>query len=101
MIGLTLVEMAFDPPAPYTMISVDEHVCPSCGCRIVSNFADNPFSRHNDSDFKPKLHELLRHHPTKIRVEWEHLPSAHQSEDPVAYLIEWLRTEPMAKSKKE
>jgi len=90
MIGLTLVEMAFDPPVPYAMISVDEYKCPSCGCKVISKFADKPFSRHHDEDFKPKLLVQANTNPMKIRVEWEHIPSAHQSENPVAYLIEWL-----------
>jgi len=101
MIGVTVVEMAHDPPSPYAMISADEHKCRSCGLKVVGVFADNPYSRSHDDDFNSKLWEIAQDNPMKVRVEWEYLPPAGWSEDPVAYLLEWLRTEPIAKSTKE
>ena len=101
IMGVTVVEMAFDPPRPYSMISADEHKCRSCGFKVISVFADKPFSRHHDEDFKSRMLEIANTNPMNIRVEWEHLPLANWSEDPVAYLLEWLRLELLAKSIKE
>lgn len=101
MQGVILVEMAFNPPSPYALVSADEYKCRSCSYRIISGFGDKPFSRHHDEDFKSRLLELANTNPMKIRVQWEHLPTAIYSEDPVAYLLEWLRTERMAKATKE
>jgi len=101
MLGVTVVEMAFNPPSPYAMVSADEYKCRSCSYRVISGYGDKPFSRHHDDDFKSRLLGLANANPMKIRVEWEHLPTAICSEDPVAYLLEWLRTEPIAKSTKE
>ena len=100
MQGVTVIEMAHNPPEPYTMIMADEYKCRSCDCKVIGAFGNEPFSQYGNVEFKAMLEIAIRN-PMKIRIEWEHLPSAHQSEDPVAYLIEWLRTEPMAKSKKE
>ena len=100
MQGVTVVEMAYDPPTPYAMISADEFKCQSCGFKIISGYGDKPFSRHHNDDFKSKMLEIANTNPMKIRVEWEHLPLANWSEDPVAYLLEWLRLEPLAKATK-
>lgn len=93
--GVTVVEMAFNPPAPYCMISADEYACRNCDIKVIGHlaFASQPFSRHNDDDFKSKLWELVQDHPELVRVNWEHLPQAQMREDPIGYLLEWLRKE--------
>ena len=101
VIGVTVVEMAHDPPRPYAMISADEHKCRSCGFKVVSVFANNPFSDITDSGFKSRLLEIVNNVPMKIRVEWEYLPPANWQEDPVAYLVEWAKLEPFVNNEKE
>ena len=93
--GVTVVEMAFNPPSPFCMISADEYACRNCGIKVIGHltYASQPFSRHHDSDFKSKLWELVQDHPELLRINWERLPSAHLRDDPIAYLILCLRTE--------
>lgn len=101
VIGVTVIEMAHDPPRPYAMISADEYKCRSCGLKVVGVFADNPYTHCHDDDFKSSLVELMNTVPMKIRVEWEHLPPANWQEDPVAYLVEWAKLEPFVNNEKE
>ena len=93
--GVTVVEMAFNPPSPYCMISADEYVCQNCGIKVIGHlaFANQPFSRHHDNDFKSKLRELVQDHPELLRINWERLPSAKLRDDPIAYLLLYLRKE--------
>lgn len=98
--GVTVVSMALDPPTPRAMIMADEYKCRSCGCKVITEFGEKPFSRHNDKDFKAMLTLAIRN-PMKIRVEWEHLPPANWQDDPVAYLVEWAKLEPFVNNKKE
>ena len=101
MRGVTVVEMAHDPPTPRAMTMADEYKCRSCGCKVIGAFGKASFSRRHDDDFKSRLVELMNTVPMKIRVEWEYLPPANWQDDPVAYLVEWAKLEPFVNNKKE
>ncbi len=54
--GVVVVEHASF--GPYTLQAADEFICPNCGIRAITSFANAILARHNDSD---QGHSFDRH----------------------------------------
>ena len=54
-IGVYCVDMAFSPPSPYEIRVADAYICPGCAKIVIVGFANEPISRHFDSDFQEVL----------------------------------------------
>lgn len=53
-IGVQVVDMGFDPPAPYRILNGDALICPGCGHRIIAGFPlDGHY--HHRVDFEDEV----------------------------------------------
>ncbi len=49
---------------PYKLWRADLYICPSCGTKVVTGFAANPFAEH----FEDRYKEQAEKYPPQLRV---------------------------------
>ncbi|MBA7474258.1 hypothetical protein ES707_09606 [subsurface metagenome] len=57
--GVTVIDMAWQPPKPAVLISADLFECPVCRKQIVSGFAQKPLAEHYEDKFEHWLQRAL------------------------------------------
>lgn len=78
-IGVAVVEMAFDPPAPYKVWMADLLECPGCGMQVAGNFGNGPIAAHAEAA-QTMLADILRIGKATIVYDYERPQTQAQPE---------------------
>ena len=80
-VGVAVVEMAFDPPAPYKVWMADLLECPGCGMQVVGNFGGGPVAAQPDAA-RAMLDNILSIHKVIVIYDYERPQPQPESEPP-------------------
>ena len=83
-VGVAVVEMAFDPPAPYKVWMADLLECRGCGMQIVGNFGDRPVAAYHDAA-QIMLDDILRIGKATVIYDYERPQTQAQPESELPF----------------